>query len=98
MNRFFEKLGKFSVHYRWLIVAIWVLGSFATIKFLPSISSVVKTNNQAFLPANSPSIAASKLAQPLQNSNDSITLLVGARSQNKLTNQDLAAFSVMVSV
>ena len=95
MNKFFEKLGKFSVHYRWLIVIIWVLGSFATIKFLPSISSVVKTNNQAFLPANSPSITASKLAQPLQNSNDSITILVGANTQNKMTSQDLASFSTL---
>lgn len=93
MNKFFAKVGRFSVHYRWLVIILWVVGSFAIVKFLPSISSVVKTNNQAFLPANSPSIAASKLAQPLQNSNDSITILVGANPSNRLSASDLKAFS-----
>lgn len=92
MNKFFAKVGRFSVHYRWLVIILWVVGSFAVVKFLPSISSVVKTNNQAFLPANSPSITAAKLAQPLQNSNDSITILVGANPASRLSTTDLAAF------
>lgn len=93
MNRFFVKLGKLSVNYRWLVVVIWLLGSFAAIRYLPSISSVVKTNNQAFLPTNAKSIAASKLAQPLQNSNDSTIIMVGADRSGTLSKSDLAAFS-----
>lgn len=93
MSKLFTRIGNFSVHFRWAIVVIWLVGSFAAVKFLPSISSVVKTNNQAFLPANSPSIAASNLARPLRNSNDSFIILVGASTSGKLSPNDLTAFS-----
>ncbi len=73
------------------------MGSFAAIKFLPSISSVVKTNNQAFLPQNSPSITAANLAKPLQNSNYSMIVMVGANGSGTLTQSDLATIAAINS-
>ncbi len=75
------------------MVILWLIGSFAAIKFLPSISSVVKTNNQAFLPKNSPSITAADMAKPLQNYNDSMIIMVGANTSGPLTSSDLSAIS-----
>lgn len=93
MNKLFTKVGKLSVQFRWLVVIVWIVGSFSAIKFLPSISSVVKSNNQAFLPASSPSLKAALLARPLQNSNDSFIIMVGATSNGALTPQDLRSFA-----
>lgn len=97
MNKTFTKIGRFSVQFRWLVVIIWIVGSFAAIKFLPSISSVVKTNNQAFLPQNSPSITAANLAKPLQNSNYSMIVMVGANGSGTLTQSDLATIAAINS-
>ncbi|TAN24970.1 MAG: MMPL family transporter [Actinomycetota bacterium] len=97
MNRLFAKVGHYSVRFRWFIVLVWIIGSFATIKFLPSISSVIKTNNQAFLPSNSPSITSAKLAKPLQNYNYSLIVMVGTESSGTLTPTDLKAFSAINS-
>lgn len=93
MSKLFGKIGNFSVHFRWAIVIIWLVGSFAAVRFLPSISSVIKTDNQAFLPSNSPSIAAANLARPLRNSNDSFIILVGSNTSGSLSTNDLNAFS-----
>ncbi len=97
MNKFFAKVGHYSVHFRWLIVLVWIVGSFAAIKFLPSISSVVKSDNQAFLPTNSPSVTSAKLAKPLQNYNYSLIVIVGAQSSGPLSQTDLKAFSAINS-
>lgn len=93
MNKIFSRIGLFSVQFRWLVVLVWIIGSFAAIKFLPSISSVVKTNNQAFLPANSPSVNAGKLAKPLQNYSDTLVIVVGGTSKGTLTQADIGSFS-----
>ncbi len=95
MNKTFAKIGRFSVQFRWLVVIVWIIGSFAAIKYLPSISSVVKSNNQAFLPQNSPSIKAAELAKPLQNYNDSLIIMVGANNSGKLTPADLSTISAI---
>ena len=95
MNRLFTKVGRYSVQFRWLVVIVWIIGSFAALRFLPSISSVVKNNNQAFLPTNSPSIKAADLAKPLQNYNYSLIIMVGANASGTLTKTDLSTFAAI---
>ena len=65
MHRFFTGLGKFTVKYRWIILAVWLVGTFAAVKALPSLSSQVNNDNSAFLPASAPDVKAANLAAPL---------------------------------
>ena len=65
MNAFFDGLGRFSVRFRWLIVVVWIVGTAASVHFLPSLASQVNNDNSAFLPNNAPSTVAGNLAEPL---------------------------------
>ena len=68
MHRFFAALGRFSVRFRWVVLAVWIVGTLACAHLLPSLSSVVQNDNTSFLPSSSPSVVASQLATPLENS------------------------------
>jgi RND superfamily putative drug exporter len=65
MNVFFNGLGRFSVRFRWLIVVIWIVGTAASVHYLPSLASQVNNDNSAFLPNSAPSTVAGNLAEPL---------------------------------
>ncbi len=65
MNVFFNGLGRFTVRFRWFIVVVWIIGTAASVHFLPSLGSQVNNNNSAFLPASAPSTLAGNLAEPL---------------------------------
>ena len=65
MNAFFLGLGRFTVRFRWLIVVVWLVGTAASVHFLPSLASEVNNDNSAFLPASAPSTVAANLAVPL---------------------------------
>ena len=65
MNVFFNGLGRFSVRFRWLIVVVWIVGTAASVHFLPSLASQVNNDNSAFLPSSAPSTVAGNLAEPL---------------------------------
>ncbi len=65
MTSIFTALGRFSVKFRYLVVVFWILITVAAVQFFPSISSVSKSNNSDFLPANSPSNVAANLASPV---------------------------------
>ena len=67
--RVFSKVGKVSVKYRWLILVIWIIGTFLVVKQLPSLNSVTQSNNSNFLPASSQSTKAIKLVSSLGQSN-----------------------------
>ncbi|MCL5947688.1 MAG: MMPL family transporter [Actinobacteria bacterium] len=69
MNAFFEAAGRFSVRWRYAILAVWLIATFAAMTLLPGIGSAVQQNDQKFLPSNSPSVQAADLAQPLQPAN-----------------------------
>ncbi len=92
MSRFFGSLGKFSVKFRWFIILAWIIGTFASIHFLPSLSSVVTNDNRAFLPANAPSLQAAQLASPFLNTNYSEVIVVAQSDQSRLTPTQRAAF------
>src|ERR1035441_2654585 len=65
MNAFFLGLGRFTVRFRWLIVVVWLVGTAASVHFLPSLASEVNNDNSAFLPPTAPSPVAGNLAVPL---------------------------------
>ncbi|MGD0085319.1 MAG: MMPL family transporter [Acidimicrobiales bacterium] len=77
MHAFFAGLGRFTVKFRWVLVAVWILGTGLAVHSLPSLGSVVNNNNTAFLPANAPDVKAADLAAPLigKESLEPVTIL-----------------------
>ncbi|MGO8825781.1 MAG: MMPL family transporter [Acidimicrobiales bacterium] len=65
MSDFFGALGRMVVRHRYLVVAVWIVGTVAAVATLPSLASQVNDNNGAFLPESAPSNQAALLAQPL---------------------------------
>ncbi|HXY43498.1 MAG TPA: MMPL family transporter [Acidimicrobiales bacterium] len=101
MHAFFAGLGRFSVRFRWLIVVVWLAGTFLAVHFLPSLGSVVNNNNTAFLPANAPDVKAADLAAPLGGTEnlEPVTIIAYASGKNaQLTATDLAAIDREVSL
>ena len=78
MNTVFAGIGRFTVRYRWLVVAVWILGTVASARALPSLASQVNNDNSAFLPASAPSVKAGDLAAPLGFSSKASRVVVVA--------------------
>jgi RND superfamily putative drug exporter len=91
MEGFLERLGRFSARCRWAMVVGWIVVTVAAVHFLPALSSVVDTQNSAFLPASEPSIQAAALEAPFQSSTQSQALLVASAAGRTLTPADEAA-------
>jgi RND superfamily putative drug exporter len=64
-DRFFGALGRFSVRFRWVMIAAWVGIAIVTSVALPSMGSEVNNDNTQFLPTSAPSNEAATLAAPL---------------------------------
>ena len=86
----FGAIGTFAVKFRWVIVVVWVLATFAVPRFLPSLASVTQGNNANFLPASAPSQHAVNLAKPFGTTNLVPIPVVAAVSQGQLTPTDTA--------
>ncbi len=98
LHRFFHHIGTFSVQYRWLVVAIWVIGSIAAVRTLPSLASQVNNDNSAFLPSSAPSMRAESLAAPLGLNPDAAQVLIVAdRPNGRLGVADQAALQRVVT-
>jgi len=88
----FAALGRFTVRFRWLIIAGWIVVTVVLAVSLPSLTSVEKNSNTQFLPASEPSVVAQGLAnafntkQPLET-----TTFVAATPTGRLTAADNAA-------
>ncbi len=92
MHGFYRGLGRVTVKYRWLIVVVWLLGTVALVRALPSLASQVNNQNTAFLPANAPDVRAAVLAQPLLGRARAEPVLIVARAAHgSLTPVDLGA-------
>jgi RND superfamily putative drug exporter len=65
VSDFFGALGRMVVRHRYLVVAVWIVGTVAAVATLPSLASQVNDNNGAFLPESAPSNQAALLAEPL---------------------------------
>ncbi len=94
MSGAFGTIGRISVRYRWVIIAVWVLGSIFATKALPSLSSQVNNDNSQFLPSSAPSNQAATLAEPLIGSENHASVPVVVASQNgAFTSADRAALT-----
>jgi len=89
----FAALGRFAVRFRWLVLVVWLVGAPLAAGSLPSLSSVAKNDNTAFLPAGAPSQRAADLAQPFTPKDVGSALLVAVSDAGPLTAADQAAMS-----
>lgn len=88
----FEALARFAVRFRWVIVVVWIAGAVIAVRTLPSLGSVIQTNNAQFLSASAPSQQAAGLAAPFQGtSGNSTAILVASRASGTLSGADNAA-------
>ena len=84
----FAALGRFTVRFRWLIIAAWVVVTVVLTITLPSMSSVEKNSNSQFLPSSSASVKASELAAPFSSSTIADATYVAAVPTGSLTSAD----------
>lgn len=89
----FAALGRFVVRYRWLVLVAWLVVVPLAAKTLPTLSSVSKNDNTAFLPASSLSQKAQTLATPFTPKGQGSAVLVAERSDGALGAADEAAIS-----
>lgn len=97
MSRVFAALGRTAVRFRFLVVLAWLVAAIALTHFLPSLASVTKANNTAFLPSDTPSVQAAKLATPLDGSTHVRRVTLVAVSPGRLDAADQAALSRVVT-
>lgn len=90
----FAAIARFDVRFRWLIVAVWIAGVIVALQMLPSLASVIQSNNAQFLSAQSPSRKATQLSAPFVGKDPSSTaVMVVSRAAGPLTSADNAAFA-----
>jgi RND superfamily putative drug exporter len=94
----FEKIARFSVRFRWLIIIFWIAAVPILTANFPSINSVTKNDNSEFLPKNSPSTQAVNLESSFQSKNTSgSATIVADRESGALTAADNAAIDQVES-
>jgi RND superfamily putative drug exporter len=90
----FAALARFDIRFRWLIVAVWVVGVIAGARLLPNLTTVTHANNAQFLSSSSPSVRAAQLAAPFQVADPAQTAtIVAVRGSGPLTAADTAALA-----
>jgi RND superfamily putative drug exporter len=87
----FAALGRFTVRFRWLIIAGWIVATVVLVTCLPSLSSVEKSSNSQFLPSSAPSVRADQLASPFNPRTSSTLTFVASAEHGTLTPADNAA-------
>jgi RND superfamily putative drug exporter len=87
----FAALGRFTVRFRWPIIAGWMVVTVLLMVLLPSLSSVEKSSNSQFLPSTAPSVQADRLATPFNSPTTSTVTFVAAADHGVLTEADNAA-------
>ncbi len=89
-----ESLARFDIRFRWIIVAVWIVGAVAASRLLPSLASVTQSSNAVFLPASAPSQHAASLAAPFKTSDTSATAtIIASRSDAVLSTADDVAIA-----
>jgi putative drug exporter of the RND superfamily len=97
VDAIFAALGRISVRFRWLMLAIWIIGAVAASALLPSLSSVTQSDNTKFLPADAPVEKAIELARPFGTSTLIPVPLLAARTSGPLTTADSTALAALQS-
>jgi len=93
-DRFYGRLGKTVVRFRWVVLALWIVAVVVTAK-LPSLSSEINNDNSQFLPASTPSSRAANLATPILGSFNkaSNVTIVGASASGPLDAPEIATLT-----
>ncbi|HTB48850.1 MAG TPA: MMPL family transporter [Verrucomicrobiae bacterium] len=93
----FEKIARFSVRFRWLIIIFWILAVPILTAHLPNINNVTKNDNSQFLPKSSPSTAAVNLESSFQpKGTASTSTIVAVRQNGPLTVADNQAIDRII--
>jgi RND superfamily putative drug exporter len=87
----FAALGRFTVRFRWPIIAGWIVATVLLVVCLPGLSSVEKSSNAQFLPSSAASVRADRLARPFNPQTTSTVTLVASADHGSLTGADNAA-------
>ncbi len=74
----FAALGRFTVRYRWPIIAGWIVATILLVMCLPSLASVEKSSNSQFLPSTAASVRADRLASPFNPETTSTVTFVAS--------------------
>ena len=93
MSRLFAQLGRFTVRFRWVVLAVWLVGTVAAVALLPSLGSQVQEQNSSFLPASAPSEQAAALAAPLERKGVTPVLVVATSVSGRFTAADQQALA-----
>ena len=93
----FEKIGKFSVKYKWLIVILWLILAVSFKMFLPGLSTVRQKNSHIFLPANSPSKLAVQAESNFQPKGSAGNGTIVFTASQKLTAPDIRSIDNSLS-
>ncbi|NWJ97811.1 MAG: MMPL family transporter [Chloroflexi bacterium] len=80
-----EFFGKIAVRFRYLVVLIWVGVTILCVITLPSLGSVINSDNSSFLPSDTPTLHALQLARPFQATGGSTAVLVASRKEGALS-------------
>jgi putative drug exporter of the RND superfamily len=90
----FAAIARFDIRFRWLIVAVWLVGVVAGLRLLPGLTTVTHASNGRFLPSSSPSVRASQLAAPFQVADPGETAtIVASPASGPLTAADADVMS-----
>ncbi len=89
----FAALGRFTVRFRWLIIAGWIVATVVLAMALPSLSSVEKSSNSQFLPATSASVKAGDLAAPFHSNGNTQAAFIASTTGPSLSSADTASIN-----
>jgi putative drug exporter of the RND superfamily len=89
----FAAIGRFSVRFRWPVLAAWIIAVIAVQALLPNLNSHIQSNDIDFLPASSASVRAADLAAPFGPASVQPVPVVAARTGSELTVADASALT-----
>jgi len=98
LARVFERLGRASVRWPWMFIAIWVvLAGFMPMLF-PSLNEMVLRRPVALLPADAPSsVTAREMSNAFQESGSENVMILVLTNESGLNQADDATYSKLVS-
>ncbi len=95
MRKLFVAIGTYSVRFRWFIAIGWLLITIVSVRAFPGLNTISQSSNRAFLPTNSPSEQASKLAASFQSSTLTTMTVIVARNNGALSTSDQSAIDAL---
>ncbi|MEI9913928.1 MAG: MMPL family transporter [Candidatus Saccharibacteria bacterium] len=96
---FFAAIGRFSVKFRWLIVLVWLVGTILAVQKLPTLSSVINSNNANFLPASAPTEKAINLEKAFGTSSNTSPepVVIASNSGQQLSTSDQQSIAGLIT-